>query len=166
LPTMPPPELSFAKHDHEGCKSHGLDAVAQDCAAKGLRLTASRRLVLEILLADHRALGAYDILDEMAKHDQPAQPPIVYRALDFLVAHGFAHKIEHLNAFLACGMPGRDHAPAFLVCQSCRKVAEAPVNATDVLLDRVAADSGFIIEHTVIEAFGLCPACQKEDTCA
>ena len=158
---MAGPELSFSKHDHEGCKSYSRDAVVQYCAENGLRLTASRDLVLEILLSDHRALGAYDILDEMAKRGQSAQPPIVYRALDFLVANRFAHKIEHLNAFLACGMPGAEHSPAFLVCNNCRKVAEATVNDTDALLERFANNSGFVIQNTVIEAFGLCPECQE-----
>jgi hypothetical protein len=60
--------------------------------------------------AEHRALGAYAVLDQLREAGFGSQPPVAYRALDFLVAHGFAHKIERLNAFVACAHPGESHA--------------------------------------------------------
>ena len=92
---------------------------------KGVRLTPVRRRVLEILLEEHRALGAYDVLQRLAAEGFGNQPPVAYRALDFLVEQGLAHRIRRLNAFTACMHPGEAHAPAFLICRACDAVAEA-----------------------------------------
>jgi len=75
------------------------------------------------------------------------------------VEHGLAHRIERLNAFVACTHPGDSHAPAFMICRSCRSVAEAADTRTQLAAS--AAASGFLIEQTVIEAEGLCPDCQE-----
>jgi Fur family zinc uptake transcriptional regulator len=75
--------------------------------------------VLEILLAQHRALGAYDILDTLREEGLGSQPPFADRALDFLIKNGFAHKIERLNAFIACTHLGQSYMPAFLICRNC-----------------------------------------------
>jgi len=151
--------VAFEAHDHRGCVARTAKAVEALCAARALRLTPLRRRVLEILLEEHRALGAYDVLARLAAEGKPAHPPVAYRALDFLVAHGFAHKIERLNAFVACLHPDDGHRPAFLICRACKSVAEADVPPDEGTLGRAAAALGFTIERTVIEAEGLCPVC-------
>ena len=122
-----------------------------------------RRRVLEILLEEHRALGAYDVLQRLAGEGFGNQPPVAYRALDFLVEQGFAHRIQRLNAFAACSHPGADHQPAFLNCRTCAQVAEAAADAPLAALSETAAASGFTIERTSIEAIGLCPACKEQE---
>ena len=102
----------FERHDHAGCIAEGLAAAERTCAERGLQLTPVRRRVLEYLLGEHRALGAYEILERLRTEGLGKQPPVAYRALDFLVTHGFAHRIEKLNAFIACGLPGEPHQPA------------------------------------------------------
>jgi Fur family zinc uptake transcriptional regulator len=119
-----------------------------------------RRRSLEILLAEHRALGAYDLLGILAKEGLGAQPPVAYRALDFLVGAGFAHKIEALNAYIACAHLGTCHMPAFLICRSCKSVAEADTAPAQGRLGDAAREAGFVIERTVVEAEGICPQCQ------
>jgi Fur family zinc uptake transcriptional regulator len=52
---------------------------------KGCALPRFAEKTLEILLQDHRALGAYDILDRLRAAGFGSQPPVAYRALDFLV---------------------------------------------------------------------------------
>lgn len=149
---------AFHDHDHGQCVTSTLAKAQAHCAQTGLRLTPVRQRALEILLQEHRALGAYDLLAILAKEGLGAQPPVAYRALGFLVKAGFAHKIEALNAYIACAHLGADHAPAFLICTNCRHVAE-----TDTATGRLhaaAADAGFAIERTVVEATGLCPACK------
>jgi len=150
--------MSFAPHDHATCISTALNAAETFCATNGLKFTDTRRRVLKILLDEHRAIGAYDILDILRRDGLAAQPPVAYRALDFLVSNGFAHKIEKLNAYVACTHPGEDHAPAFMICRSCDAVAEAATEKST--LSRVAKSAGFQIEATVQEAQGLCPDCQ------
>lgn len=151
--------IGFQCHDHGACVDTMLAQAEAHCAALGLRLTPVRRRALEILLAEHRALGAYDLLGLLAAEGLGAQPPVAYRALDFLVKAGFAHKIEALNAYTACVQPGQQHAPAFLICRKCKTVAEADTAPTAGRLGAAARAAGFVIEHTVVEATGLCPDC-------
>ena len=150
--------IGFESHDHTRCIATGVAAADAHCRAAGLQLTPARRRVLEILLKEHRALGAYDILEILGGG---AKPPMAYRALDFLVKHGFAHRIERLNAFIACAHPGEDHAPAFLICRGCDAVAEAPSEPTKGRLGDTARAAGFRIERAVVEAIGLCPNCAE-----
>ena len=149
--------LGFHSHNHDHCVQSALAAAEGICAEKKVQLTPIRRRVFEILLENHQAMGAYDILARLNAEGLGSKPPVAYRALSFLVEHGFAHRIERLNAFIACTHPGASHAPAFMICRSCGNVAEAEVSEA---LGPAADRAGFQIEQTVIEAEGLCPTCQ------
>ena len=153
--------VGFDEHDHVGCIADAIEAAASRCAKDGLQLTPVRRRVLEILLQEHVALGAYDILDRLREEGFGSQPPVAYRALDFLVGNGFAHRIERLNAFVACAHPGKAHSPAFMICRGCDAVAEARSAASQGALGAAARAAGFSIERTLVEAEGLCPACRE-----
>lgn len=148
---------AFDHHDHTHCEQSGLYELERQCVKKKLRLTPVRRRVFEILQSQHKAMGAYDILEILRKEGLGSQPPVAYRALDFLVSHGFVHKIEGLNAFIACTHPGDSHMPAFLICRKCSRVAETEPQTN--ALSSQASDAGFSIEHTVVEAMGVCPNC-------
>lgn len=151
---------AFADHDHAHCRADVLARADALVAAQGGRMTPVRRRVLEILLEEHRALGAYDVLQRLVAEGFGNQPPVAYRALEFLEDQGLAHRIRRLNAFAACMHPGQDHAPVFLICRSCNAVAEAPGAPVRAALDSAAADLGFVVERANIEALGLCPTCK------
>jgi Fur family zinc uptake transcriptional regulator len=150
---------AFDAHDHSHCAGNGIAQAEEILAKRNLRLTPVRRQTLEILLAEHRALGAYDVLQRLAKAGFGNQPPVAYRALEFLVEQGFAHKVRRLNAFTACMHPGQDHAPVFLICRLCDAVAETPAAQVRAALDAAALAAGFTVERSSIEALGLCPNC-------
>lgn len=156
---VPATDTFFARHDHAACVRSAIAAAEQTCAARAVQFTPIRRRVLEILLEHHEAMGAYDVLARLAQEGLGSKPPVAYRALGFLVEQGFVHRIERLNAFIACSHPGADHAPAFMICRSCGTVAEADA-APEGPFGLSAAQSGFRIEQTVVEAEGLCPDCQ------
>ena len=154
--------LAFERHDHKACVTQALATAEARCATEGLRLTPVRRKVLELLLQEHRALGAYAILDHLREAGFGSQPPVAYRALDFLSEHGFVHKIERLNAFIACTHPDTRHAPAFMICRLCNAVAEARSMSAKGAFGDAARAAGFQIERTVVEAEGICPACMDK----
>jgi len=151
---------SFASHDHRRCIERGVEHAITLCAQAGLQLTPIRQRVLEILLAEHRTMGAYELLDRLREEGFNSQPPVAYRALDFLVQNGFAHKVERLNAFIACNCPDEKHAPTFLICRICHAVAETHPKLSQGALGRSARNAGFVIERTVVEAEGVCPNCR------
>lgn len=155
------PDLAFAPHDHSRCAGDAMARAEEVLLAQGQRLTPVRRRTLQILLESHRALGAYDVLERLASDGFGHQPPVAYRALDFLEDQGLVHRIRRLNAFTACMHPGETHAPAFLICRACHLVAEAPAAAVTGALTTAARDIGFSIERATVEALGLCPACRE-----
>ena len=154
--------LGFSSHNHARCIAGSVATVEAACAAQKLQLTPVRRRALEILLSAHRAMGAYEVLEKLAEDGFGNQPPVAYRALEFLVDHGFAHRIRRLNAFAACMCPGTAHRPVFFICHACNAVAEAPAAAVAEAVDRVAASIGFAVERSNVEAVGLCPSCRDD----
>lgn len=154
------PDLAFAAHDHAHCSTDALARAETIVQASGARLTPVRRRTLEILLERHRALGAYDVLARLAADGFGNQPPVAYRALEFLVEQGLAHRIQRLNAFTACVRMGEAHAPAFLICRACQCVGEASAASARQALEGEAEKGGFTVERTTIEALGLCPTCR------
>ena len=155
--------LSFTKHDHGSCIKTNIDAVVAHCKDKGLQFTALRRRVLEILLAEHRAIGAYHLLNKLHGEGLGSHPPVAYRSLDFLVNNGFAHKIKLLSAFIACSHPGENHEPAFLICRICNTVAEVLAERSSGNLGHTARSINFKIERRIIEVEGICPNCRKQN---
>ena len=153
------PDLAFAPHDHARCADGAMERAEAALALQGQRLTPVRRRTLQILLESHRALGAYDVLERLASDGYGNQPPVAYRALDFLEEQGLVHRIRRLNAFTACMHPGEIHAPAFLICRECHAVAEAPAAGVGQALEAAAKAMHFVIERSTVEALGLCPAC-------
>lgn len=156
--------LAFAEHDHSRCRETLRDQLASVARDRGLRVTPARLRVLELLSEVHRAMGAYELLDRLRVEGLGSQPPVVYRALDFLIEAGFAHKLERLNAYVACcrpaGEPGSDHAACFLICAGCRKVAEIEDPGLDFAVAQAASRRGFAMRRTVLEIEGTCPACR------
>src|ERR1700749_2791169 len=106
-PTFPAPD-----HDHGRCTADALLHAERVCERREQKFTPIRRQVLQALLSSHRPLGAYEVIDELAKSMPRPAPITVYRALDFLMANGLVHRIESRNAYLAWA---HDHDQASLV---------------------------------------------------
>lgn len=154
--------IGFTKHNHKHCVSTALKAAQAQCDARGVRLTPVRRRTLEVLLEHHRALGAYDVLERLQEDGYGSKPPIAYRALGFLVEQGLAHRVERLNAYVACAHPDRDHTPAILICSGCHKVAEAIETTQNSGLRQMQAETGFTVSTVAIEAEGTCSDCTEK----
>src|SRR5438045_8596176 len=101
-PTFPAPD-----HDHGRCTADALDHAERVCERRVQKFTPIRRQVLQALLSSHRPLGAYEVIDELAKSMPRPAPITVYRALDFLMENGLVHRIESRTPYLACA---HDHA--------------------------------------------------------
>ncbi|MBV1867950.1 MAG: transcriptional repressor [Marinosulfonomonas sp.] len=155
------PAKAFADHNHQHCCGEVLDHAQKLATGAGLRLTPVRRRTLEILLEEHRALGAYEVLERLAEDGFGKQPPVAYRALEFLVENGLAHRIRRLNAFAACMTPGKPHAPAFFICEVCNGVAEVQDASVRQAVDAAAAAIGFGVSRANVEVVGTCPVCRE-----
>lgn len=159
-------------HDHDGgCTApghhvHGADdfvaAVEVACRERGLRLTPIRARVLGLIADAGQPVKAYDLLDKVREGEGPgaAAPPTVYRALDFLLANGFIHKLQSVNAFVACHHPSSaQHSVPFLICDRCHAAVELEDEAVVAALDARARALGFEPQAQTLEVHGLCADC-------
>ncbi len=157
-------------HDHStGAFNANLPCTPVDTAAfldeaealvlsRGQRLTSIRRKVLALLVDADAPAKAYDLLTRL-DGEGAAKPPTVYRALDFLQEHGLAHKIESLNAYVACGHASHVHSALFLICEDCGHAEELHSVATTAALREETAAAGFRLNRAVIEVRGRCRSC-------
>ena len=159
----------MASCEHSDAATGGLKGAALQsalaeaetrCATARERLTAPRRRVLELLLQAGAPTKAYDLIAAFGENGAAAKPPTVYRALDFLSRQGFAHRIESLNAYIACHLGERTHAAAFLICSCCGAAREIEPFAAD-RVQAAAAAFGYVLTGVTVEAHGLCPACAE-----
>ena len=118
--------------------------------------------ILEILKTNEKPMSAYDILGELRNDNPRIAPPTIYRTLSDLVEKGRAHRLESLNAYIACKNHKHDESAVITICEDCGAVHEYV--ATDVLkaLSNVIAHSGFATLRHVIELQGVCENCGFE----
>lgn len=123
-------------------------------------LTKNQLLVMDELSKAGGPLGAYAILDQLRDHGFRA-PLQVYRALDKLVEAGLVHKLESLNAFVACRQPGCEshETTAFMICESCGQTSEITDSALAKRLKTLARNFEFALQETTIELRGICCDC-------
>lgn len=135
--------------------------VEQRCRQRGLRLTPTRRRVLELVLEAEGPVKAYDLLDQLKAEQPNAAPPTVYRALDFLLDNHFIHRLESLSAFVSCFHPAESHQGQFLICDECQAVVELHDSALTRHLREAAEQEAFHPDRQVLEIYGLCSSCHE-----
>jgi len=156
------PDIHVMSDAHLACAPVNLaDSLLQAeelCEQRGGKLTPLRRKVLTLLLESQGPAKAYDLLANI-EEDGSAKPPSVYRSLDFLLEMGLAHRIESLNAFVACGHWTHGHAAVFLICDKCGTADELHAHDSVKKLAGEVAAVNFRMRNAVIEARGLCARC-------
>ncbi|MBV2144359.1 transcriptional repressor [Falsochrobactrum sp. TDYN1] len=133
--------------------NHHPHQVSQD-------LTRNQSLVFDALSKAEGPLSAYTILDQL-REDGFRAPLQVYRALDKLLDYGMIHRLESLNAFVACAHPQcHQHGLiAFAICEQCGQVTEFSDPAIENLVSAWGLQNGFKSKKTTLELRGLCEKC-------
>ena len=132
------------------------------CRERGARLTEQRKAVLQLLCVSDKPLSAYELLERMRGVVRNPAPPTVYRALDFLLEQGLAHRLESLNAYVGCAHPDHPHASQFLICDDCGDVAEVEDPIVARSLKAAGKEIGFRTRRPVVELLGTCAQCISE----
>ena len=148
---------------HHVDDAHGfVAAVERACQERGLRLTPIRSRVLSLIADAGKPVKAYELLELVREKKGVGAdaPPTVYRALDFLMANGFVHKLESVNAFVACHHPNSDqHSVPFLICDRCHSAVELEDLEVVSQLEARAKTLGFQPQAQTLEVHGLCARC-------
>ena len=147
-----------AHHHDAGSFVRAVERASQE---RGLRLTPLRKEVLELVAAARKPVKAYDLLDLLREKHGNAAPPTVYRALDFLLEHGFIHKLESINAFVSCHHPAEAHQVPFLICDTCSSAQEICDERVAALIETQAREHGFRPQAQTLEVHGTCKHCRE-----
>ena len=147
--------MNTCKHQHEAQTPDQLLASARAiCEREGRRFTELREHVFNLIVVAKGPIKAYDLLDLLKPELGSQKPPTVYRALDFLSSLGLIHRVEALNAYVACDHSMGGHIAEFFICEKCGDLEERSAN------DHIdCIPEGFQIRRSVIEHYGVCKAC-------
>ena len=154
-----PIQFPSRNHNHRSCVKRLLADAEKECRRQKLRFTLHRREVLQIIASSHRPLGAYDILEQMNFSGKRQAPVVAYRALDFLINLGLVHRLNSLNAFVACMAAREDHTAQFLICRNCKNVGELNSIRVSEQIVNDAVQVGFRVDQQVVEIIGICSEC-------
>lgn len=127
------------------------------------KLTRNQSLVLGALTTAGGPLSAYTILDRL-RDDGFRAPLQVYRALEKLLAEGLVHRLESINAFVACAHPHHhSHGlTGFAICDTCGSVEEFSDDIVEERLQAWSHSRGFKAARTTMEIRGLCAECRAK----
>ena len=133
------------------------------CRERGARFTPLRRRVFELVVEAGQPLTAYELLGRLAGDGGNPAPPTVYRALEFLQAHGLVHRLASQNRWVACDHPADPHGGLFLVCRECGQALEWADERVARVLCASAREAGFRLPAEVLpEVEGVCGKCGGE----
>ncbi len=144
-----------------------LEQAAEHCNALGERFTPQRKQVLALLLEIGQPVTAYQLLEHLREQMPGAQPPTVYRALEFLQRVELVHRIDANNTWLPCALDCGEHEhgkPQLLVCADCGRARELPLpEELHRALAREAARAGFQLDDRPLALQGICEQCRGND---
>jgi Fur family zinc uptake transcriptional regulator len=147
-------------HNHARCLDLALRRAHAVCAKRGVRLTDLRARVFREFASSHSALGAYDIIDRLAREGRRLAPISVYRIIEVLEAAGLIHRLESRNAYFACLTEHEGETSSLvLLCESCGRVAEADASAAWSAICGITRACNFMVAGSVLELKGRCGAC-------
>ena len=141
-----------------------LSAASEHCQHQKKRLTTQRSQILSLLLENDAPSTAYQLLDQLRETYLPnAQPPNIYRALEFLLDAGLIHRLEANNTYIACDHIQCSHAhlpTQFLLCERCGAATETTMKAEQIQAMQASAKQyGFKLSERSLELHGVCKKC-------
>ncbi|WP_210495910.1 Fur family transcriptional regulator [Microvirga antarctica] len=128
-------------------------------------LNDTQRRVHRILSTARNPLSAYEVLDKM-RAKGAVTPPTIYRSLEKLIEKGLAHRLESVNAYVACQHhhPHHHEMAAFAICDGCGAVSEFTDPQIGERLAHWSESNAFSAKRVTVEVRGLCDACAHVDS--
>jgi len=120
------------------------------------------RMIVEALRVAGRPVSAYELIDQL-RDKAVLAPQTVYRALDRLIAGGAAHRLESLNAFVACSHLRHEGRAIFAICETCGTVNEFDEPKAVDSLAAWARSAKFSVREMTLELRGRCRSCTRAD---
>ncbi|MBS0251149.1 MAG: transcriptional repressor [Proteobacteria bacterium] len=142
--------------------SHRRPTPHRPRAGPRIKKAQAAKVILAALKLMRRPVSAYEIQASLSDRFHLA-PPTIYRALDMLMDEGLVHKIQSLNAFVACRHVGHADRTAFAICTECGSVMEICGSGIDAILESCSHQLGFELHESNVELHGACKKCSTSE---
>ncbi|MFC3927488.1 Fur family transcriptional regulator [Streptococcus caprae] len=147
-------------HHHEHHRSSdAFDYVISHLKAKHIRITETRKAVIQYMIASFEHPSAEQIYKDL----KPTYPNIslatVYNNLKVLIEEGFVTelKVSQDNTSYFDFM-GHDHLN--VVCEQCGKITDIDHHDIEDISKVAAEETGYEITSAQLMLYGICPECQ------
>jgi Fur family transcriptional regulator, ferric uptake regulator len=140
-----------------------LQAALQTLRGNGNRITAPRKAILEILIAEHGPFTTEEIHQRM----EPGMCDLVtvYRCLAAMEEINLVRRCDFGDGVYRYEFNTGEHHHHHIVCRLCQSVQTLDLCVADGL-ERMARQLGYAnVTHT-LEIFGVCGKCQKKRAAA
>ena len=139
-------------------------SLMKELAARGVRITAQRRVLVNIIQDSPRHLDAATLLDIARKQDPHIDRATVYRTLALLKNSGLIDELDlmHIEGekHYYEAKTNRDHC--HMACFRCGAIMEYTSSSFEKLKEEMVKQSGFQIRVVRLEVGGFCKRCQRE----
>ncbi len=136
-------------------------SLLDELAAKGVRLTQQRRVLVEIIQRADQHLDAASLLEIAQRSHSNIDRATVYRTLELLKKHRLVDELDLMH------LQGEKHyyevktrrEHIHMACFSCGRIEEFTSTMFEQLKEEVSKQAGFSIRVTRLEVGGLCRTC-------
>ncbi|MBE0600400.1 MAG: transcriptional repressor, partial [Firmicutes bacterium] len=124
--------------------------------AKGLRMTAAKKLILDVFLSNHdRMLSVADVT-ALLPRDASIDNATVYRNIQKLMDAGVLETFNDEQGVNRYTVYEQEHHH-YLICTGCGKIIKIP--CVTGFWKAHAADNAFVETHHKLEVYGKCAGC-------
>src|SRR5580692_3846509 len=138
-------------------------SLMKELSARGVRITAQRRLLVSIIQDSPRHLDAARLLEIARKQDADVNRATVYRTIALLKGHGLIDELDlmHIEGekHYYEAKTNRDHC--HMACFRCGAIMEYTSSSFEKLKEEMVRQSGFQIRAVRLEVGVFCKRCQK-----
>jgi Fur family ferric uptake transcriptional regulator len=136
--------------------------LRKELAARGVRITRQRRVILGVIENANTHLDAAMILESARKKDQGIDRVTVYRTLKLLKQHDLIDELDLLHlggsGHYYEQRPPSEHM--HVACLSCGRVIEVASPLFERVKGQIQRESGFQVVFARVEVGGYCKKCQ------
>jgi Fe2+ or Zn2+ uptake regulation protein len=126
----------------------------------GYRLTDSRRLVADLIVAREGHFTASDLIDDARTRRMRIGRATIFRALELFEELNLLERLDLPNgehAYVPCEPSHHHH----VVCSSCGRTTEVDDQGLLAAVDEIERRTGYAIDSHRLELYGHCPRCRK-----
>lgn len=126
-------------------------------------ITRQRDQVAAVLLRSKGQLSVDEIAAALRERGTPVGLATLYRALDTIVASGFARVHDFGEGFRRFEACREGEESGYLVCSRCGTVREFPLERVSRALALIADEHEFHAERPRVELHGICRECRQRE---